>query len=574
MDIFVQDVPNHITDKELRASFVKPLGDLGILDFHCHHPRDKPFAFITLLEPSAGQRFLSHYGVPGYGPGGLRQNKGPLCGGRLLKCQMSNGKPTEFAIGALKFEASKRMAEAVVTAPQDPKHTRKFDVARVHCGQWDYNESSQLTLNSLFTLTKPGKIVFGKREVILLLGEIGTDQVRMDVSYHSCDNIAVNEDRYSPTLAFTLRHSPKFYKVKGEDVLVAGMAALLMGHDAGRQTSIEKHRVLGFDEAHCKISGACRVYQIALSTSSMVSRVRGLLASSPKMPTHMCLTTSLQYPKVTFDRAFNSLSTQLTDTAFYGKMPFQIRFQLDRIARNGYLSPLKVIEMLPNVRELFDGLNSEKRIDIMAHALRQMTRSLPVPGPDTCEQYSTEYLATKLAELTNSYDTDAPNNPYQLVARHQHINLVHRIIITPTRVALEGPDPEPTNRVLRAYPEHTDHFARVIFCDEDGGSVRYDPRASQRDIYDERFCGVFSKPLIIAGMAYDFFGFANSALRNHSCWFMAPIPTCGTLFFASLVLKELGDFDMIRIPAKCAARIGQNFTVAILTPQKSCTRLT
>jgi hypothetical protein len=428
MDIFVQDVPHHITDKELRGSFVKPLRDLGIFDFHCHHPRGKPFAFITLLEHSAGQRFLSHYGVPGHGPRGLRQNKGPLCGGRLLRCQMSKEKPTEFAIGALKFEASIRMAEAVVTAPQDNKHTRKFDVARVHCGQWGYNESSQLTLNSHFTLTKPGKIVFGKREVILLLGEIGTDQVRMDVSYHSCDNIAVNEDRYSPTLTFTLRHSPKFYKVKGDDVLVAGMAALMMGYDAGRQTSIEKHRVLGFDEAHRNIAGACRVYQVVLSTSIMVSRVRGLLASSPKMPTHMCLTTSLQYPKVAFDRALRRLSTQLTDTAFYGKLPFQIRFQLDRVARNGYLPPLKVIELLPVVREVFNALNPEKRSKILAHALRQLTRSLPVPGPDTCEQYSIEHLATKLSELTDSYDHDAPNNPYGKFQGTYTIDLVSRLL--------------------------------------------------------------------------------------------------------------------------------------------------
>jgi hypothetical protein len=41
---------------------------------------------------------------------------------------------------------------------------------------------------------------------------------------------------------------------------------------------------------------------------------------------------------------------------------------------------------------------------------------------------------------------------------------------------------------------------------------------------------------------------------------MAPIFAHGTLFFASLVLKELGNFDIIRTPAKCAARIGQCFT--------------
>lgn len=41
---------------------------------------------------------------------------------------------------------------------------------------------------------------------------------------------------------------------------------------------------------------------------------------------------------------------------------------------------------------------------------------------------------------------------------------------------------------------------------------------------------------------------------------MAPFWTEGRLKDPILVLKELGDFSHIRIPARCAARIGQNFT--------------
>lgn len=563
MNIFVRDVPAHITDRELRASFIQPLSDNGADDFHCQHPRGKPFAFITILNVSAAQRFLSHYGVSEYASKTPRLNKGPLCGGRLLRCQSSHNRPTEFEIKALMHEASKRLAESVVTVAQDSKQTRKFDVSRLSCGMWDYDERSQLTFVSHFSLNKPGRIIFGKREMILLLGDFGTDQVRMDVSYYSCDNIAINEDRSNPTLTFTLRHSPKFYKVRGEDVLEASLRALTLGPDAAGNPSIEKERVLGFDDAHHNIAGACRVYQVRLSASNMIPRVRGLLASSAKMPTHMGLTTSFQYPKITFERAYRRLENQLTDTALYGKLPFQIKFQMDRMARNGYLSPLKVIEMLPTVRQVFEELKTEteKALEIVSHALRQLTRSLPVPGPDTYEQYTADSLSATFVDLTDSYDSRAPNNPYELVKRHQHINLVHRIVITPTRISLEGPDPEPTNRVLRRYPEHTDHFARVVFCDEDGGSVRYDPKALQKLIYDKRFRAILAKPIVVAGMGYDFFGFSHSALRNHSCWFMAPIPTRGTLFYASLVLKELGNFEMIRTPAKCAARIGQNFTV-------------
>lgn len=157
-------------------------------------------------------------------------------------------------------------------------------------------------------------------------------------------------------------------------------------------------------------------------------------------------------------------------------------------------------------------------------------------------------------------DSGVSDNPYELVKRHNHVMLVHRAVITPTGLYLEGPEPEPANRVLRRFVRHTDHFIRVVLCDEDGGPVRYDPRASQRVVYDDRFRDLLKLPLLIAGKAYDFFGFSNSALRSHSCWFMAPIPTKTGPFYAALVLKALGNFEMIRTPAKCAARIGQNFT--------------
>lgn len=562
MDIIVHNIPSTVTQKQLRQSFIAPLRECGIEDFHCQLPRAKKFAFITVLRPSDAQRFLSLYGVSQHAPRSHQPLKSVICNSIRLRCQVSRNKPTEFDIRALQHEASKRAAEAVVTAPQDNTHTRKFNVNRVHCGMWGYDESSQLVFDSHFTLVKPGTIIFGLREVVVLLGNIGSDQVRMDTNYYSCDNIALDDHRYEPTLTFTLQNSPKFYKVKGEDVIEAGFRALVLGPDVGRMTAIEKTRVLGFNDAHNKVAGACRVYQIRLSGSNVLPKVQGLLLSTAKMPSQMSLATPLRFPTETFERTYSRLETQLTDTALYGKLPFTIKFQMDRLARNGYLSPLKVIELLPAVRTL----SLKKGSDVVAHALRKLARNLPVPGPDTCKNYTASSLKSELYIFAESYDSAAPDNPYELVKRHKHINLVYRAVVTPTGIYLEGPDPEPTNRVLRRYPKHTDHFIRVILCDEDGGSVRYDPKASQRMVYDDRFRAVLKKPMFIAGKFYDFFGFSNSALRSHSCWFMAPIPTQGAPFYAALVLKELGNFEMIRTPAKCAARIGQNFTVASLTP--------
>jgi hypothetical protein len=145
------------------------------------------------------------------------------CNGARLRCQASRNKPTEFDIKALQLEASKRAAEATLfIAPQDKTQTKNFIVSKVHCGQWGHDDSSQLVFDSHFTLVRPGTIIFGSMEAILLLEDVGTDQVRMDIDYYSCDNIALDDHRHEPTLTFTLQHSPKFYKVRGEDVIEAG----------------------------------------------------------------------------------------------------------------------------------------------------------------------------------------------------------------------------------------------------------------------------------------------------------------------------------------------------------------
>jgi hypothetical protein len=63
MDIIVFNVPSTVTSKQLSASFLAPLKECGIEDFHLQLPRGKNFAFITVLKPSDGQRFLSCYGT-------------------------------------------------------------------------------------------------------------------------------------------------------------------------------------------------------------------------------------------------------------------------------------------------------------------------------------------------------------------------------------------------------------------------------------------------------------------------------------------------------------------------------
>lgn len=555
MDIFVHNVPRHVTQRQLRACFEEPLKECGILDFHCQLPRGQAFAFLTILDPSAGQRFLSFYGAPKSAPRPQKPTKIITCAGNQLRCEPSRKKPSEYDLKVLEHEASQRMAAKVVTVPQEKWRTTRFQLSRIHCGVWDYDEDSQLTYHSHFTLEKPGTITFGRQQAIVLLGPVGSDQNRMDIDYYGCKYIVLGDHR-DATVTFTLSHSPKFYIFSGEDVLKAGLRALTLGSKAGRHGSIFKSRVLGLNDDHQKIAGTCRVYQFRLTDEDMLPKIRSLLNGDARMPASFSLATTLHYPLVTLETAFFRLDNELTDTARYGNMPFHIRFQLERVARNGYLSPLKVIELLPTVEEIWKTIGEEQA----SYALRKLVRHLPTPGPDTHGDFAVTSLKDCIRDHAGSYDSSAPDNAYELVKKHQHINLVHRVLVTPTGIYLEGPDAEPTNRVLRRYADHTDHFVRVILMDEDGGWVHYDSRASQNIVYDERFRKLLTKRISIAGRGFHFFGFSNSGLRAHSCWFMAPLIINGDLSFASNILRELGDFEMIRTPAKCAARIGQNFT--------------
>ena len=235
-----------------------------------------------------------------------------------------------------------------------------------------------------------------------------------------------------------------------------------------------------------------------------------------------------------------------------------------RVARNGIVPPGKVIDLLPKVFSIREDFG----LEVALLTLRRFCRSVPRAGPEIdASELSKSCLEKWLTDLAVYYHQHwyTPDNPYELTKRYAHINLVHKITITPAGIYLGGPEPEPTNRVLRRYAEHADHFVRVVFQDEDGSSVRYDPMASQHTIYHERFKCVLDGGVLVAGRKFSFLGFSHSSLRSQSCWSMAGLfvknrDKTYTFKLPKQVLQDLGDFTNIRVPAKCAARIGQNFT--------------
>ena len=102
---------------------------------------------------------------------------------------------------------------------------------------------------------------------------------------------------------------------------------------------------------------------------------------------------------------------------------------------------------------------------------------------------------------------------------------------------------------------------RAQFCDEDGEQLKFQFDCTNDEIYD-KFQAVLDDAIPLCGRTFQFLGFSQSSLRSQTAWFMSPfsVSKVGHVLTPAHAIEKLGDFSLLRSPAKCAARIGQAFT--------------
>ena len=144
--------------------------------------------------------------------------------------------------------------------------------------------------------------------------------------------------------------------------------------------------------------------------------------------------------------------------------------------------------------------------------------------------------------------------------------LCHHIIITPTRILLEGPYTTQSNRVIRHYQNHdptlANHFVRVEFREEDNLAYLWDGDVDESWFLRHRVGGILHDGFELGGRAFEFLAYSVTALHEHAAWFVAPFrdPVEGYVN-AEIIRASLGDFSHLgRVPSMYAARIAQAFT--------------
>jgi RNA-dependent RNA polymerase len=156
--------------------------------------------------------------------------------------------------------------------------------------------------------------------------------------------------------------------------------------------------------------------------------------------------------------------------------------------------------------------------------------------------------------------------PLRLVPGHISC---HHVIVTPSRILLEGPYATQSNRVIRHYQSHdpslAERFIRVKFRDEDQLQYCWDGDVDGTWFLKQRVGKILGDGFEIGGRSFEFLAYSASALRNHVVWFVSPFrdPVDGYVT-SEKIRASLGDFSqLLRMPGKYAAGIAQAFTATV-----------
>lgn len=551
MDVFIRNVPPQVGDKELKDFFQPYLQSLSITTFACHKSGAK-WANLTFKSLHEARKFLATYGQ-----GSIRKSTLRILGSTMYFSEST--KPADkFTLRSLEMEAKRQREKENTPSHQGRRESteasvKTFDFSTVSCGNWAYDET-ELVFNPEIIWRPAGKLTFGKRSLRALMGS----GHRIDISYSGIQCLVVGAHAQQ-SLTITCYWAPKFST--GQDL---GQDITTMLQSMGLYGQVKKKprvRTSSLGNEHERIVPSCLVYRFEL-TSVSNQQLRGG-KFPPEIPPVINQRTRIQSPKETFIRQFQRMTTAFSTFAVTNS--FSILFQLQKLAQNGYLSPLSVIELLPEVTAMAHRSGNL----VASEALRKLFNDLPFRGPEADAQ---EFHLHNLMELlrygeARAKEEESYNAGPSAISQSSNTARIFRAKVTPAGVYLYGPSLETKNRVMRRYSDYLDYFLRVEFCDEDGQQIRYDPRVSNDEIFNERFKSILQEGINIAGRVYGFLGYSHSSLRAQTCWFMAPFwhEANRELVMYQKLVADLGDFSHIQSPAKCAARIGQTFSDTPIT---------
>ena len=513
----MRNLPVDLTDDGLKTQLEPFMKRLTIVDYLCEKPKRKRFAHVTFHTRRNGERFLAVHGqedVP-HGPFKSPSTRRPphpkaklQLMGTDVYCMQSKRPPQEFALKALEHTAEQRKKTSQDTVEEEPAVS--FSLFSFSCGHCTFVHD-QLAYIPEAPRADSGIVRFSKRNVVVKLD----NKIVIRIPLNTVVNLVWFGDG---CLTLTLSAVPLFFShVPSIETLIAQF----LGHSLNGDGKIQmlkssRSRLCSLGGEHAEVVGLCLVYQFKVSPVDLSRKIRELERREITVMRYDLSST----PRINMGGylpQLNALKTELADYTKNRSLPFDILYQLQALAYNAYLPPTTVLGLAKELYRLFRSDKAAGRKPISVDAMRKLFNMIDWPFP---HGEPTDFEVDSLVAALQQNEREIQAGLVQregLFNSTQNLARIHRVMVSPTRITLHGPEMEPKNRILRKYPNHHEFFIRVQFCDENGEDLYFTPQVGYDDIY-ARFKNVLKNGIQIAGRTYQFLGFSHSSLRSHSVW--------------------------------------------------------
>ncbi|KAI6778657.1 RNA-dependent RNA polymerase [Emericellopsis cladophorae] len=565
MEVVCKNVPPDLDRNTLRKELTPFVEALKIEVWECEKLKNRKIAFIQFLNPSDGQRFLAKHGQKTAvrnktAASPTQPEKQPSKSRNIPRLRITNtaifveksNRPLN--LGHMQHEQHQQRQQARGPArDQSASQALEFDIHRLEAG---HNAFRKTALTFFRATSAPEAHIMHVRMTPRVLTITKPGEYRFEIFTNTVQSFVYSDVDNSCTLV--LAEPPRCFAAVGEL--------------NSRGPEYERSDCCLSWRDHGRYVADCLVYKFTILRRDGNERAISDLADSIRdhqyAPFVRYRIAQENHPEPfvqDFESSMTSFRGRLDNYNLRkGALPFPVLFQVQALVSNNYLHPSAGSRLLAEM----DKIASEARADgapfpLTVDAIKKLHQDIPWVTPETDPN---ELHVPALAKLVVQYASSARReNPAE---RHPvygtpipgHQAWIMKAMITPTRIIFHGPEAESQNRILRMFPNHTDYFIRCLFVDEDGQDMMFNPKVSNEPIY-RRWRKILKDGFRVGGRHYSFFAFSHSSLRSHSVWFMAPFTDDEYMpQDYDSIIRLLGTFDDIRVPAKCAARIGQAFS--------------
>lgn len=439
MEIIAKNLPESATRNQVEQFFRERLSEVLIYAYHFKKLKGRNYV-ITVGNGQKAQNFLERYNT---------KNGLPLLlDGQKIQCVPGDANLDQFLVKSLLEEDLEKSA-TVSQTPQsrDQRYQairRKFNIESLSCGRWTYDDYGDVIFATQFKEFRKGTMFFGSRALIIDLEPYyrkGLPTHRLEIPYTNIESFTRGPVT-NPTATFSLLAPPRlFEELQPPENDKRGFNSKEQGTKAPK-SGFKRKRIMALRSEHIPVVSSCLCYRVKLQQWAEVWALVDL-QESPEIPKSISR-DSLEVMKLDYLAQVNALNSLLAGPE-YPRFSFEVKFQFQRLAQNGYLSPGEVAELFQHTYPV--SIRRFKDTALIA-ALRKLSIELPFPGPQT--QASALSVETLSGLLTLFQEQASKDSAYIDPAdQYEHMAWVHRATVTPTGIVLKGPELQVVNRVLR-----------------------------------------------------------------------------------------------------------------------------